>query len=425
MKRFTSWAAFAVIVAIAAVAVLAFDCSAITHAQSFGGMIAEGGAAAAASEELIREFKAYHDETKAAFEKAGLTAEQVTAMGARLLELEQKAVRRGGNFGAGSDFETWGAQVAHQAWTKGLDSTMANPRIRFEVKASTVTSATADAAGSAGGLMLPDIQTDIRTLARRNLRIRALFPLGRTKSNVIWWPKQTLFTNNAATVAEGALKPQTDSQYDNETWTVKTLAHWILASKQVLDDVPVLQSLIDSDLRYGIDFVEDNQLLNGVGTGTDLLGVNTNAIAFAAPFSSENPSEIDILLQAIAQVDDLDERYAADGIVINPLDWRRMQSLKDTVGRYLGNGPFGDLVQRLWQLPLIPSKAMAVRKFLVGSFQAGGHIFDREDATVELSREDSDNWRKNLVTILGEKRMAFVIKRNLFVKGDFDDALGS
>jgi HK97 family phage major capsid protein len=375
-------------------------------------------------EDLAREFKAYHDETKAALEKAGLTAEQVSGLSARILDLEQKSVRRGAP--RGGDFgETWGAQVARLAPSAGLNSTMADRTVRFEVKASTITSSIADAAGSAGDLVVPDIQTDIRTLARRNLRVRALFPQGKTTSSVIWWPKQTLFTNNAATVAEAALKPQSDMQFETETWTVKTIAHWILASKQVLDDVSVLASLIDSDLRYGLDFIEDDQLLNGPGTGNDLLGVNTNAIAFSAPFTSENTNEIDILLQAIAQVDDLDDRFAADGIIVNPLDWRRMQSLKDSTGRYLGNGPFGPLVQRLWQLPIIPSKAMPVRKFLVGAFQAGGHIFDREDATVEASREDADNWRKNLVTILGEKRMAFIIKRNLFVKGGFDTELGS
>ena len=131
-----------------------------------------------------------------------------------------------------------------------------------------------------------------------------------------------------------------------------------------------------------------------------------------------------MLLQAIAQVDATD--FEADGIVINPLDWRRMQSLKDTADRYLGGGPFGDLGQRLWQIPIVPSKAMTVRKFLVGSFQNGAHIFDREDANVEISTEDGDNFRYNRVTVLGEKRLAFVVKRaDVFVKGDFDTALAA
>lgn len=423
MKRYLPWMALAAIVLIAAVAVVGFDYSAVAHAHGFTGMVADAAAGAAATEELIREFKSHNAEVKTALEGAGVKTEELSG---RMTELEQKMsqMKQGGSGLAMNLGESWGAQVAKQASAAGLSSDMKTARVRFDVKAA-ITSATADADGSAGALIAPDIQSDVRTLARNTLRIRGLFPTGRTTSNAIWWPKQTGFTNNAATVAEGNLKPQSDLKYDNEVWTVKTIAHWVLASKQILDDVPVLQSLIDSDLRYGLDFIEDNQLLNGTGTGTDLLGAYTNAAAFLAPFSAPGPSytELDVLLQAIAQVDALDDRFAADGIVINPLDWRKLQSLKDDAGRYLGNGPFGELVQRLWQLPIIPSKAMGSRKFLVGSFRAGGHIFDREDASVEASREDSDNWRRNLVTLLGEKRMVFVIKRNLFVKGDFDAAL--
>ena len=422
MKRFVPLAVFAVIVAVAAVAVLAFDFSHISHAHSFGAMLADAAGGAAISEELLREFKAHHEDVKQALEKAGVKDAELAA---RMLEIEQKMVRRGSGQSDFSAFESWGTQVSRKALEVGLNSRMDNTKVRFDVKAATITGLTTDADGSAGDLIAPDIRTDVRTLARRALRIRSLFAPGKTTSNAIWWPKQTRYNNNAAAVPEGTLKPQSDLGYDNETWTVKTIAHWVLASKQILDDVSVLASLIDSDLRYGLDFVEDNQLLNG-GGGADLVGVYTNANAFAAPFAAApNPTEIDVLLQAIAQVDDLDDRFAADGIVINPLDWRKMQSLKDDVGRYLGGGPFGDLVQRLWQLPIIPSKAMTARKFLVGSFKAGGQIFDREDATVEASREDSDNWRKNLVTILAEKRLAFVIKSNLFVKGDFDTELSS
>lgn len=424
MQRFLPLMAFAAIVLVAAVAVVGFDYSAFAHAHSFGGMIADAAGGAAAAEELVRQFKAHSDDVKTALQKAGVKSEEIDR---RMVEIEQKMaqLRQGGAPSGLSRGESWGAQVAKQIGGSGLDSKMSQPRFRFDLKA-TITSATADADGSAGSLVAPDIQTDVRTLPRNALRIRSLFPSGQTTSNAIWWPKQTGYTNNAATVAEGATKPQSDMKFANETWTVQTLAHWILASKQVLDDAPVLASLIDSELRYGLDYVVDNQLLNGSGTGTDLLGVNTNAIAFLAPFvASGQATEIDVMLQAIAQVDALDERFAADGIVVNPLDWRLMQSLKDDMGRYLGAGPFGALVQRLWQLPIIPSKAMTQRKFLVGSFRAGGHIFDREDATVEASREDSDNWRKNLVTVLAEQRMAFVIKRNLFVKGDFDAAMAA
>jgi len=128
-----------------------------------------------------------------------------------------------------------------------------------------------------------------------------------------------------------------------------------------------------------------------------------------------------VLLQAIAQVDDTD--WEASGLVLHPLDWRRIQALKDGEGRYMGNGPFGpEQIERLWNLPVALSKAMTVDKFLVGDFTRA-QIFDREDAHVDISTEDSDNFVRNLVTIRAEERLALVIKNaGAFVKGDFSDA---
>lgn len=404
------------IAVLAIIAIAGFDPGHAAHVVSghdLPTMIAEGAAGGAAAD-ILKKFEAHHGEITEALKSSGMKHDEVAA---RLTELEQKAVRKGG---PAHTSDSWGAQIERNPGLKALNSGWKG-RERFAVKA-TITSATADADGSAGDLVMPDRRTTPIEMARRKLKIRSLFAPGRTGSNMIQWPKQTGRTIGAAAVAEGGTKPQSDLRFQMGNWPVTTLAHWVIASRQILDDAPALGSLIDSELRYGLDFVEENQLLNGAGTGTDLVGVYYGATAFSAPFASVNPTEIDVLLQAIAQVDATD--YDADGIVINPLDWRRMQALKDTADRYLGGGPFGDLVQRLWQMPIVTSKAMTVRKFLVGAFQAGAQIFDREDANVELSTEDGDNFRKNLVTVLGEKRLAFVVKHaDVFVKGDFDDAL--
>ncbi len=45
-----------------------------------------------------------------------------------------------------------------------------------------------------------------------------------------------------------------------------------------------------------------------------------------------------------------------------------------------------------------------------------------QDARVEISTEDDQNFRKNLVTILAEERLALAVYNTLaFVKGDFSD----
>jgi HK97 family phage major capsid protein len=72
---------------------------------------------------------------------------------------------------------------------------------------------------------------------------------------------------------------------------------------------------------------------------------------------------------------------------------------------------------------VVETPAMTADKFLVGAFKLGAQIFDREDANVEISTEDSDNFRKNLVTIRAEERLALAVYRpEAFIKGDFSDA---
>ncbi|WP_407819918.1 phage major capsid protein, partial [Staphylococcus aureus] len=72
-------------------------------------------------------------------------------------------------------------------------------------------------------------------------------------------------------------------QYEEATAPVRTIAHWMRASVQILADAPGLRSIIDNRLRYGLSYVEEAQLLNGSGSGQNLEGLVTAATAFAAP----------------------------------------------------------------------------------------------------------------------------------------------
>ncbi|MDB5243355.1 MAG: Phage major capsid protein [Spirosoma sp.] len=363
---------------------------------------------------ILQKFDAAHSEVKDALTQG---AEKLGAFGARLLDIEQKMSRRGG--GGGESISTWGSQFTASEDFKKLNS---NERGRARVHIRSIDTLTS--AGSAGSLIAPDRQTQPIMMPRRRVRIRDLVSPGQTTSNAIEWPRQIGRQNSAATVAETALKPQSDMTFDLPQWPVRTIAHWTLASKQLMDDASAIMSLIDGDLRYGLALVEEAQLLNGGGTGSDLTGLYTGATTFAAPIDADAPTMIDVLLQAVAQVEDSD--YEVDGIVLNPLDWRTIQLIKDAQGRYMGVGPFADQIAKLWQLPIAATKAMTRDKFMVGAFKQGAQIFDREDATVEVSSEDSDNFRKNLITIRAEERLAFVVKHpDAFVKGDFSDQIGS
>ena len=336
----------------------------------------------------------------------------------RLDDLEQKL--DGFEPGRKSDYQTPGAQFSEDADVKSF---LANPtsgkRVGVDVKAI-VSSLTTDANGSAGDLIVPQRQGMVDPVVRR-MTIRDLLTPGRTNSNAIQYPVETGFTNSAATVSEttGALKPQSEIKFDIKTTSVTTIAHWLLATRQILDDVPMLQSYIDGRLRYGLAYVEENQLLNGGGTGTDLNGIYTQATAFAAgSIIQTGATNIDVLRYAMLQA--ALAELPATGHVLNPIDWAQIETLKDSTGQYLIGNPQGTIQPTLWGLPVVATQAMAAGSFLTGAFRLGAQIFDRMDARVEISTEDSDNFRKNLVTILAEERLALAVYRpEAFIKGTY------
>jgi HK97 family phage major capsid protein len=296
-------------------------------------------------------------------------------------------------------------------------------RIGVEVKAI-ISSLTTDANGSAGDLLTPD-RDAIYIPQQRRLVVRDLLPVVQISSGAVEVVKRTGFTNAAATVAEGGTKPQSELKYDKDTVTARTIAHWVLASRQILEDIPQLQGLIDTDLRYGLAFVEDVQLLSGSGAGEDLNGIYTQATAFTQAASGlgmmSAATKLDVIGAALLQNALANE--PATGIVLHPSDWTDMRLLKDTEGRYLMGPPGADVVPRLFGLPVVATPAMTVDKFLVGNFQAAT-LYDRWQARVEVSTEDSDNFRKNLVTVLAEERIGLAVKNTAaFTKGDFSDAI--
>ena len=330
----------------------------------------------------------------------------------RLEDLEQKLAR---DDGRGSDAMTAGERVVSDEEFKAFAG-QSRPKGRVTVDVKDITSLTTDAVGSVGDMVQPQRVGPV-ALPQRRMTIRALLASGQMSTGSLEYEREVGFTNNAAPVAEGATKPQSEIQYTLETATARTIAHWMRASVQILDDAPALQSIIDQRLRYGLAFVEEQQLLNGSGTGQNLEGLVTAATAFAAPGGLAADQLIDTIRLGILQT--ALAEFPANGIVLNPIDWAYIEMLKDADGRYLVGNPQGSINAQLWNLPVVPTQSMGVDKFLVGAFDLAAQLFDRQNATVEVSTEDGDNFKENMVTIRAEERIAMAIYRpEALVYGD-------
>ncbi|WP_288378695.1 phage major capsid protein [uncultured Acinetobacter sp.] len=392
-------------------------------------------------EQLAQEFKKQVDEVKGIAEdfkgkrehgdKIAEGAKQaadeaiikLNELKARVDEVEQKAARRPND--QPDEQKSLGRQFVESEQFKSLTGSAGQRgKANLEIKA-TITSANTNAAGSAGDLVQTTRIAGIIAPPDRRMTIRDLLMPGRMDGNALEYVKETGFTNNAGMVAEGALKPQSDLKFDLVSTTAKVIAHHMKASRQILDDASQLQSYIDGRLRYGLAFKEEQQILNGDGTGQNLLGIIPQASAYVRPAGVIPSSEtiIDTLRYAMLQA--ILAEFPASGHVLNPIDWTSIETLKDTTGQYIIGNPQGTLNPTLWGLPVVATQAITAGKFLTGAFSMGAQIFDRWLSRVEVATENEDDFLKNLVTILAEERLALAVYRpEAFVYGDLAPVSG-
>lgn len=341
---------------------------------------------------------------------------------ARLDELEQKMARRPHE--GREEVKSLGRQFVDSDSYKSLTGSAGQRgKANLEIKA-TITSATTDAAGSAGDLVQATRLPGIVGAPERKLTIRDLLMQGRMDGNSLEFVQETGFTNSAAPVAEGALKPQSDIKFDLKSTTAKVIAHYMKASRQILDDASQLQSYIDGRLRYGLAFKEEQQILNGDGTGQNLLGIVPQATAYVRPAGVTTTAESKLDTLRFAMLQAILAEYPASGHVLNPIDWAAIETLKDTSGQYIIGNPQGGLNPTLWGLPVAETQAIASGKFLTGAFSMGAQIFDRWASRVEVATENEDDFVKNLVTILAEERLALAVYRpEAFIYGNIVPAV--
>lgn len=343
----------------------------------------------------------------------------------RLQDVEQKLAKQektGGDADEENAGEVFGKYLGeHPEFAAAIANMKQGQSFSVEVGRKAITnSGTTGAALNYPAQVIAPIQ---RPLERR-LTVRDLLAQGRTNAAALFYPKESGFTDSAAVVSEGSLKPESDLTFTSVTEAVVTIAHWLRISKQMAADVPALVSYINSRLMYGLKLTEENQLLNGSGTGGNLEGIYTAATLYTNTTSLPNETDLDKIRLAILQAE---LAYAeVNGIVLHPTNWALMELTKDTTGNYIFANPQNSASPRLWGRSVVATPAMTSGRFLVGDFAQHAQIFDREDASVSISSEDRDNFVRNMLTILVEERLALAIYRpEAFIKGRLESSTGA
>ena len=285
------------------------------------------------------------------------------------------------------------------------------------------TTITSSAVGVATtGVLQIDRIAGITAEARQVLTVRDLLYARPTTMQVVDFVKVNAPMAIASPQVEASAKAENTVTFNSVSEKVRTIATWIPASKQILDDFTELMGFINSTLPYYVNLAEEIQLLSGDNTGENLHGLITQAAAFNTGLlsSSKGWNKIDIVGRAVQQITgakELDPTF----IVLHPNDWWEMRLTKDGFGRYILGDPQTNARPSLFGLDVVYTTSIANGTFLVGSGNpVASEIRDRMEMQIEFSTEHQDFFTKNLVAVRGEKRVVLVVKRpNSYITGSF------
>ncbi|AQN32299.1 major capsid protein [Pseudoalteromonas phage PHS21] len=373
--------------------------------------IKELGAASAETKSALEKSQAEFAELKGLFEKSD----------AKLKELELKGQRPNGG---ASEVKSLGEAFTESEVGMSLKSDQGLGR-KVVIEKKDITSG----AASAGALIRPDRDSRVFQNPNRPMRIRDLIPTVPTSSNAVEVMRENVFTNNAAPQAgELVTKAKSEITYELLTYPVRTIAHYVHASKQVLSDAPMLQSLINGRLTYGLDLESDWQLLLGDGTGQNLAGVLVDSdisdigeIANGTTDAELPAAMIDHIRAAVTECQKFDY-YNMNGLVMNPVDFATLETAKATDGHYI-LVPFAatnSQTTQIWRVPVVITNAMPKGAFLIGDWTMGAVVYDRESVSVAVAEQHGTNFIDNAVTIRGEERYTLGIPLpKAFCKGQF------
>lgn len=251
-------------------------------------------------------------------------------------------------------------------------------------------------------------KNDLNRVPWQPLTVVDLINWAPIQSDIVTLLRETAWNLMADIVPEGAMKPESLLEFGTQVLNVGTIAHWIQVSNQVLADMPMLASYIESRLAYGIRYKLEYFVINGH------IPASGQPKNFSGLMEEGNYVTIDVAADdtALDVLNKAKYKAAASFIqpecyILNPQDWGAIERLKGADGHYLIGVPTGTGVQAfLWGLPVRFSPVQAVEKFWCGNLTIGFDGYIREDVDTQVSLEDGDNFRKNLATVRSEMRAA-------------------
>lgn len=237
--------------------------------------------------------------------------------------------------------------------------------------------------------------------ARRKLHIRDLLNVIPSATGLWKFYRQNKPAGEGSynfQTTHGNLKEQLDYDITEVTVTVDYLAGFVRIAKQMLQDLPFMQSFVSNELVEDYLRTEDNKFFGSL---------------YSAATGSAGTSTVTVekIIEGIANLEDDD--YDVNGIVVTNQVWAKILKTKPADYSIPGGvtiTPNGDVA--IVGVPVFKTQASNIGsdRILLGDFTKAA-IIQTEGLNVNMYEQDSDNVQRNLITVKAEARVALATLR--------------
>lgn len=356
--------------------------------------------------EIRKEYEQANKELQAKLEEVNTTLAQKGATVDQLMqEVEEFKKKKGRISFEGSDEQSTVALLkeAFKENAQALETQSKKPKAYHEFELKTVGTMTASA--NLTGSVVASYAAQPALRGRRKLHLRDLIDVIPTSTGVWKFYRQNAVVGEGSFDTQsthGGLKSQLDYDMTEVTITTDFLAGFVRIAKQMIADLPFMQSFVSSELVEDYLRAEDLKFFGQIYSG-----------ATGNPNASTSAVSVEKVIDYIAALGEAD--YEANGAVVTHAVWAKIMKTKPNdyslpAGNAVTITANGDVM--IVGVPIFRTNSSNIgnNMMLIGDWTKA-KIIQSEGLSVNVYEQDSDNVQRNLLTIKAEARVALALLR--------------
>jgi HK97 family phage major capsid protein len=254
-----------------------------------------------------------------------------------------------------------------------------------------------------------DYKLDPVPFAREPVRVASYIPTQLTSAASVVYMRGSTAASAAATVAEGAAKPESSPGWTAVTVPIRKIAHWCQVSREALQDFGTFEQVLANEMTQGVVLQENAQIIGGDGLGTNLVGLTAvSGIQTYAPVAAE--ARILSILHGITLLRTGSSFVEADRIILHPNDWEIVLKYAATTGELIVSPtPQSAQGMSLWGVPVTVTSQLSAGTAIVANLAESSVIFSREP--VQIYVDVFGLMTSNMIRLVAEERLALGVTR--------------